>query len=342
MAVVKATLGALSQVAAAADPRDWPAAAPAFGLLLSLATDVRPKVRRRAQAGLAEALAALQGAPALPPASAAVLKGARLSGRVRAGAHRCVGKNFIAVSTAPLGSGSLRGFAGAAARLRGHRAAAGLRREACVRAPFGVEAVIQGSVLANCLAWMFAFMHTGNKHIHMSCSLLLPHIYRYTATWLWLLAYSPVPSHQRCGAVCKAMLPGPEAAARAAAAAPAKRRADAEAALARAVADALHLLGGLQQLLPLMAGAALRPPCCERCLPSSCCPSWPVRGCAPVLRAVSKELHLLGGLQQLPGRPAAAAPPHGQCPAAAPCCARCPTRCTCWAACSSSPLVTGR
>jgi hypothetical protein len=57
------------------------------------------------------------------------------------------------------------------------------------------------------------------------------------------------------------VLPGPEAAARAAAAAPAKRRADAEAALARAVADALHLLGGLQQLLPLMAGTQRQPLC---------------------------------------------------------------------------------
>lgn len=74
-AVVKAALAGLSQVAAAADPRDWPAAAPAFGLLLSLAMDARPKVRRRAQSGLLEVLAALQGTPALAPASAAVLKG---------------------------------------------------------------------------------------------------------------------------------------------------------------------------------------------------------------------------------------------------------------------------
>ena len=75
-AVVKAALGALSAVAAAADPRDWPAAAPAFGLLLRLALDARPKVRRRAQEGAVEALGALQGAPALAPGSAAVLKGA--------------------------------------------------------------------------------------------------------------------------------------------------------------------------------------------------------------------------------------------------------------------------
>ena len=55
--------------------------------------------------------------------------------------------------------------------------------------------------------------------------------------------------------MCEAVLPGPEAAARAAAAAPAKRRAEAEGAIARAVADALHLLGALRQLLPLMEGA---------------------------------------------------------------------------------------
>ncbi|KAK9845416.1 hypothetical protein WJX81_006006 [Elliptochloris bilobata] len=73
-AVVKAALAALSAVAAAADPRDWPAAASAFGLLLRLATDARPKVRRRAQEGAVEALAALQGTPALAPGSAAVLK----------------------------------------------------------------------------------------------------------------------------------------------------------------------------------------------------------------------------------------------------------------------------
>ena len=60
-------------------------------------------------------------------------------------------------------------------------------------------------------------------------------------------------------AVCEAVLPGPEAAARAAAAAPAKRRAEAESAIARAVADALHLLGALRQLLPLMDGAQYCP-----------------------------------------------------------------------------------
>ncbi len=149
-AVVKATLGALSQVAAAADPRDWPAAAPAFGLLLSLATDVRPKVRRRAQAGLAEALAALQGAPALPPARAAVLKGARLSGRARAGARRF--EKFVAVET------SLSGFR-ESLRIGWGGCAAGrpsccrrLRSDACVRALSGVEASIQGSVSGGCLA----------------------------------------------------------------------------------------------------------------------------------------------------------------------------------------------
>ena len=73
---MRAALGALGAVAVAADPRDWPVAAPAFGLLLRLALDARPKVRRRAQEGGVEALAALQDTPALAPASAALLKGA--------------------------------------------------------------------------------------------------------------------------------------------------------------------------------------------------------------------------------------------------------------------------
>lgn len=57
--------------------------------------------------------------------------------------------------------------------------------------------------------------------------------------------------------LCRAVLPGPAAAARAAAAASNKQRAAAEEAITRAVADALHLLGALKQLLPLTAGAAL-------------------------------------------------------------------------------------
>ncbi len=55
-------------------------------------------------------------------------------------------------------------------------------------------------------------------------------------------------------AVAQQVLPGPEAAARAAAAAPNKKRQEAEAAIAKAVSDALHLLGLLRATLPLMTG----------------------------------------------------------------------------------------
>ncbi|KIY94702.1 hypothetical protein MNEG_13261 [Monoraphidium neglectum] len=57
--------------------------------------------------------------------------------------------------------------------------------------------------------------------------------------------------------LCRQVLPGPAAAARAAAAATNKQRSAAEEAITRAVADALHLLGALKQLLPLMAGSTL-------------------------------------------------------------------------------------
>ena len=50
------------------------------------------------------------------------------------------------------------------------------------------------------------------------------------------------------------MLPGPEAAARAAAAAPAKKRNEAEATIADAVSKALHILGSLKQIVSLIAG----------------------------------------------------------------------------------------
>ena len=55
-------------------------------------------------------------------------------------------------------------------------------------------------------------------------------------------------------AVCEQVLPGPEAAAQAAATAPSKKRQAAEEAIAAAVADALHLLGLLKDSLPLMSG----------------------------------------------------------------------------------------
>lgn len=58
--------------------------------------------------------------------------------------------------------------------------------------------------------------------------------------------------------MCKAVLPGPALAAHAAAAVSNKHRAAAEEAITRAVADALHLLGALKQLLPLMAGEPAR------------------------------------------------------------------------------------
>lgn len=68
------------------------------------------------------------------------------------------------------------------------------------------------------------------------------------------------------------VLPGPEAAARAAAAAPAKKRNEAEAAIAEAVSKALHMLGSLKQIVPLVAGwpSTLAPaPCGECCYQSS-------------------------------------------------------------------------
>ena len=50
------------------------------------------------------------------------------------------------------------------------------------------------------------------------------------------------------------VLPGPEAAAKAAASASHKARPQAEAVIKQAVADALHLLGLLKQAMPLLAG----------------------------------------------------------------------------------------
>ncbi|RMZ56722.1 hypothetical protein APUTEX25_002811 [Auxenochlorella protothecoides] len=57
--LARPALGALCQVLAAADPADWPAALPSFGLVLAACADARPKVRRRAHAGLEEVLAAM-------------------------------------------------------------------------------------------------------------------------------------------------------------------------------------------------------------------------------------------------------------------------------------------
>ena len=58
-------------------------------------------------------------------------------------------------------------------------------------------------------------------------------------------------------AVGQQILPGPEAAARMAAQASGKQRKDAEARIAKATADALHLLGWLRTALPLFPGGPL-------------------------------------------------------------------------------------
>lgn len=60
--------------------------------------------------------------------------------------------------------------------------------------------------------------------------------------------------------LCQKVLPGPEAAAHAAAAAPSKKRQQAEGAIAAAVADALHLLGALKQWVALLSGECCLPP----------------------------------------------------------------------------------
>ena len=55
-------------------------------------------------------------------------------------------------------------------------------------------------------------------------------------------------------AVAQGVLPGPEAAANAAAAAPNKKRQQAEAAITQAVADALHLISLIRQVVVLLSG----------------------------------------------------------------------------------------
>jgi hypothetical protein len=59
-------------------------------------------------------------------------------------------------------------------------------------------------------------------------------------------------------AVCQTVLQGPAAAAHAAAAASNKNRSAAEDAIARSVADALHLVAALRQAMHLMAPGAVR------------------------------------------------------------------------------------
>ena len=58
-------------------------------------------------------------------------------------------------------------------------------------------------------------------------------------------------------AVAQGVLPGPEAAAKAAAAATNKKRQQAEAAITQAVADALHLISLIRQVVVLLSGGLL-------------------------------------------------------------------------------------
>ena len=58
-------------------------------------------------------------------------------------------------------------------------------------------------------------------------------------------------------AVAQGVLPGPEAAAKAAAGAPNKKRQQAEAAITQAVADALHLISLIRQVVVLLSGGLL-------------------------------------------------------------------------------------
>jgi hypothetical protein len=57
---LRSATSCLCQVLAASDPQDWMPAVPAFNMVLNLSLDKRPKVRRRAQAGIEEVLASLQ------------------------------------------------------------------------------------------------------------------------------------------------------------------------------------------------------------------------------------------------------------------------------------------
>lgn len=65
-------------------------------------------------------------------------------------------------------------------------------------------------------------------------------------------------AHPSFFAVCQALLPLPQTAAKAAAAASNKQRAAAEEGIAAAVGDVLHLIGALKELLPLMTGGSLK------------------------------------------------------------------------------------
>ena len=75
-ATVKAALLCLGRVTSFLNPGEWSSTVRPFGLLLKYAIDTRPKIRRHAQVGLVEVLAAVQGTAAHAPASETILRGA--------------------------------------------------------------------------------------------------------------------------------------------------------------------------------------------------------------------------------------------------------------------------
>lgn len=71
---LKAALGCLAHILRACDPQsDFAESAPSFALLLKYALDERPKVRKRAAAGVVEVLVALQRSPACSKAAEVVV-----------------------------------------------------------------------------------------------------------------------------------------------------------------------------------------------------------------------------------------------------------------------------
>ncbi|KAL3148459.1 hypothetical protein ABBQ38_013906 [Trebouxia sp. C0009 RCD-2024] len=83
---LRSALHCLSYITAAVNSAEWAPALRPFTLLLRYSTDARPKVRKRAQYGLVDVLAALQGSPALQGASDAVLEGPEAAARAAAAA----------------------------------------------------------------------------------------------------------------------------------------------------------------------------------------------------------------------------------------------------------------
>ncbi|MEW5303887.1 MAG: hypothetical protein WDW36_006539 [Sanguina aurantia] len=72
--VCKAALHCLSPILGGLDPSNWPPALLPFNTLLSFAVDGRPKVRKKAQAGLVEVMAALRGGASHGQASEAIAR----------------------------------------------------------------------------------------------------------------------------------------------------------------------------------------------------------------------------------------------------------------------------